>query len=455
MRYFSRSEAEKKGMLSAIGVASVDELFLQIPKKHYLKGLLNIPPALSETELLNLLQKQSSQNASTDQTISFLGGGAYDHWIPLLIDDLAGRSEFATCYTPYQPEVSQGTLQAIFEFQSMIADLTGMEIVNASMYDGATAAAEAALMSLRILSKGRGKTILMSRTLHPEYRQICETYLSPLDVNIIEIPWDSNGKSDIGFLSHQMEELGEELCSVIIQTPNFFGVVEETEKIANLCRQNGSYCIVAVAEAISLGLLPSPGSLGADIVVGEAQSFGNPLQFGGPYVGFFSARAKDLRQLPGRLVGATRDTAGSRAFTLTLATREQHIRREKATSNICTNQGLCALRTTLYLAIVGKSGLHQVAYQNFAKTEYAKSKLSEIHGASLQFSGRTFNEFVIQLPIPAEEYCAEMTKSNLLAGIPLSRFFPELDQSVLFCCTEMTTKEQIDRWAALSNEVTG
>jgi len=349
MRYISLSDKDKKDILKKIGVSSVEELFGTIPKDVRLKEKLRIPEALSEPELIRRFEGIANKNSCEDY-IWFLGAGTYAHFIPSVVDYLSSRGEFVTPYTPYQPEVSQGTLQAIFEFQTLICQLTGMDVANASLYDGASGAAEAILMAHRINGKPK---LLMSRTLHPHYKDTIRTYTKNLGLAIEEIRFTESGATDFSDLK---KKLDENTSAIIIQSPNFFGVVEQIDTVSELIHKNKAICIVAVAEPVSLGLLEAPGALNADIVVGEGQSFGIPLSFGGPYVGFMACAKEFVRQFPGRIVGQTKDVDGKRGFVLTLSTREQHIRRERATSNICTNQSLCALRATIYLEALGKEG---------------------------------------------------------------------------------------------------
>lgn len=442
MRYIPHTPEDIQRMLEAIGIKDISQLFEAIPEEVKLKRELDLPLPLSEQELDLHMRKLANKNADPASVVSFLGGGIYRHYSPAVIGAIVSRSEFLTAYTPYQPEVSQGTLQAIFEFQTLICQLTGMEVANASMYDGAEALAESALMLLRIAKKK--KRILCASSVHPEYRQTLKTYTSRLDVKVEEIPYHSQtGKLDLPALD---KSLADDVAGVLVQSPNFFGVVEELNEISALCEKKGASLAVAIAEPLSLGILRPPGDYGATIVCGEAQSLGVPPSFGGPGVGFLAGRMVDVRNMPGRLCGQTVDADGNRGFVLTLAAREQHIRREKATSNICTNQALVALMVTIYLCLLGKKGLKELAKLNLSRAEYAKKALSK--NVSLKFSGETFNEFVIKVD-SAEKRLSALKSEGILGGILLERWYPELNDCILVSVTEMNTKEQIDRYAKL------
>ena len=443
MRYIPHTEKDIREMLAKIGVKNIEQLFDSIPQELRLgERQLGLPKSLSELELTAFLGRAQKRNVNAAEVSLFLGAGAYRHFSPALIDHLILRGEFSTSYTPYQPEVSQGTLQAIFEFQTMIAMLTGMDIANASMYDGASALAEAVIMAGRITNK---QEILISRTVHPEYRQVVETYTRANQIELVEIPFSANGKTDLDSI---LNRLSDQTAAVVLQSPNYFGVVEEYAGLKKQLMGRGVLLIVVVAEALSLGILKPPGERGADIVVGEGQSFGLPLSYGGPYVGFFATQDKFLRQLPGRLAGETVDREGRRSYVLTLSTREQHIRRERATSNICTNQGLCALAATIYLATMGKQGLREVALLNVRKADYLKNRLRKIKGFKIRFDADTFNEFVLECPKPAEEIRDTLLQeANILAGVPLGTPYPELQNSLLLCATELNTQEEMDRLA--------
>jgi len=418
-------------MLAEIGAGSVEHLFAGIPEKLRLRRLLNIPKALTEPELLEYFHERAAKNSRTDP--SFIGAGIYAHYLPIIIDALISRSEFYTAYTPYQAEIAQGTLQAIFEFQSYIAQLTGMDVANASLYDGSTGLAEAILMAHRIAKKNR---FLIARTVHPEYRAVVATYARNLGIQVELIDYAADGRLDIAQLETQIGR--RNTAAVVTQSPNFFGVIEKTHDVSELAHKYDALSIVNICEAMSLGILKPPGEdpseqRTADIVVGEAQSFGVPQSFGGPHLGFLATRDRYVRQMPGRLVGMGKDYAGRRGFVLTLSTREQHIRREKATSNICTNQSLCALMATIYLATVGPKGLREVCEQNILKTDYAVGQIQKQTRRPVLFSGSRFNEFVI-----------DFDRERPPAGLSLSRFYPELGNAVLLCMTETARREQID-----------
>ncbi len=441
MRYIPNSAEERDAMLREMGRKSVSDLFRGIPDQLRLKRPLNLTAALSETETLNFFRNLSERNttrATGERMTSFLGAGAYDHFIPTIIDTLISRSEFYTSYTPYQPEISQGTLQAIFEFQTMISELTGLDVSNASLYDGSTASAEAVLMAERVTNRSK---VALAGNLHPEYRQVVDTYIRNAGIDEITLPFDEK----TGALKLEaLNTLGPDVAAVIAQSPNFFGGVEDLQKLAEVTHRAGALFVVVVAEGLSLGLLQAPGRVGADIVCGEAQSFGIPLSFGGSYCGFFATTEKLMRQIPGRLVGQATDANGRSGFTLTLATREQHIRREKATSNICTNQGLYALMATIYLSTMGRRGLREVAEQNLQKAHYAAKRIGALDGYRIRFSAPFFNEFVVSCPKPSEEILGELAGNKIIGGLPLSRFFPEMKNEILMCVTETTTKQEID-----------
>lgn len=446
MRYIPNSPSEREQMLREMGLKSVDELFRGIPANLQLKRPLQIPAALSESDTLGYFRKMAEKNETPTtgrKMASFLGAGAYNHFIPTVIDTLISRSEFYTSYTPYQPEISQGTLQAIFEFQTMICDLTGMDVSNASLYDGSTATAEAVLMAERVT--GRTK-VAIAGNLHPEYIEVVDTYIKNAGISKVVLPFDGqNGTLQLDSLT----DIGADIGAVIVQSPNFFGGIEELQKIADATHRIGALFVVVVSEAMSLGLLQSPGRAGADIVCGETQSFGIPLSFGGSYCGFFATREKFQRQIPGRLVGMAHDDQGRSGFVLTLATREQHIRREKATSNICTNQGLYALMSTVYLSTMGRAGLREAAEQNLQKAHYAARLISGIAGYKLRFGASFFNEFVISAPRPATEVLERLREQDIIGGLELSRFFggrdSGMENEILVCVTETTTRQDIDR----------
>jgi glycine dehydrogenase subunit 1 len=435
MRYLPNSPAERAAMLEATGHESIAELFAQIPDELKFQGRLNLPGPLSEPEIQEFFRQAASQ--SSRDYVSLLGAGAYAHFQPAAIDALLSRSEFFTAYTPYQAEIAQGTLQAMFEFQTLMTQLTGMEVSNASLYDGSTATTEAALMAMRIT---RREQVVVARSVHPEYRQVLQTYVRHQDVKVHEAGYSPSGQVDLSQLS---AALTRDTAAVVVQSPNFFGAIEPTREIAELAHRNNSLLIVTITEPLSLGVVKPP--VDADIVCGEAQSFGVPVAFGGPYVGFLATREKFLRQMPGRLVGQTQDTEGRRGFVLTLATREQHIRREKATSNICTNQSLCALAATIYLSLLGKKGLKALAEHNLAKAHYAAQQLRAVPGVARPFGAPHFNEFVVRVPGNAEELLAALRAEKIIGGLNLGKFYPELANHLLVCVTESVSKAAMDR----------
>jgi len=444
MRYIPNSPEERAEMLAAVGLNSAAELFRSIPDNVKLNRPLDITEPMSEPEVIAAMESMAAKNTAAFKP-SFLGAGVYSHYSPTIVDHLIQRSEFFTSYTPYQPEISQGTLQYIFEFQTLICQLTGMEVANASMYDGSTSMAEAYLMARRVTRRDK---IVVAASVHPEYREVARTYGQHGDAEIVTAAFDEK----TGQLS-DTSALDDKTAALVIQSPNFFGCVEDIKKLADAAHAVGALLVVVVTEAISLGLLRSPGSCGADIVVGEGQSFGIPMSFGGPHVGLFATQEKYVRQMPGRLCGIAYDKNGNRGFVLTLSTREQHIRREKATSNICTNQGLIALAATIYLETMGKKGLQEVAEQNAQKAAYAAKRISSIDGYSLPFSAPRFNEFVIRGPERAKDVLEKLrAKNGVIGGLPLSKYYSGHDNDFLVCVTETTTRAQIDTLAeALTN----
>ncbi len=428
MRYHPHSDEDVSRLLAVLGKPSLDSLFESIPAGLRLKRSLELPEALDERGLIDLFYEIGSHNRVTP--VPFLGAGAYPHHVPAVVDQILLRSEFYTAYTPYQPELAQGTLQAIFEFQTFVSLLTGLPVANASMYDGATSAAEAALMALRI-KKGR-RQVVVSRAVHPSYRAVLKTYLTAADTELTEVPFDSKtGETDLAELR---KAVGSNTALVLLQSPNFFGVIESLRQSAEIAHSAGALLCAATTEALSFGLLTSPGDAGADIAVGELQSFGNGMSFGGPGLGFFAGKEEFLRQFPGRLVGETVDLDDKRAFVLTLSTREQHIRRENATSNICTNHGLCALGATVHLALLGRTGLRELALLNYRRARYAREKLGKP-----RFSGHTFNEFAVEGGDVAGAQAAGLTP-----GLPLGDHYPELAGQLLVCVTELHDRQAID-----------
>jgi glycine dehydrogenase subunit 1 len=424
-------------MLDVIGLETLDDVLGPIPEKLRLGRQLDLPEATSEQTLLEELRELAARNASPATHEWFLGAGTYAHFIPSAVDALVSRSEFYTAYTPYQPEISQGTLQAIFEWQSMISELTGLPVANASMYDGASAAAEAALMAMRVTRRER---VVVAGGLHPHYREVLDTYVGGLGVEVV-----AGERADDGNSAALDELVDHATACVILQQPAFLGTLQDVRAAAELAHAHGALLVVVVSEALSMALLEAPGKLGADVVCGEAQSFGVPMSFGGPHLGFLTSAQKYVRQLPGRLVGETVDTRGRRGFVLTLSTREQHIRRERATSNICTNQGLCLLMATIYLTLMGKSGLRQLAESNLAKAEYARGRVRATPGLSLPLSGPVFNEFVVGVPGSAAEALSRAHAAGIIGGLDLATVAPELGPAVLVCATELCRREAIDR----------
>ena len=438
MRYIPNSPEERGEMLTIVRLDSAEDLFRSIPKDAQLNRALNVTEPLSESEVIGGMERLAEMNTATRKP-SFLGAGAYSHYSPTVVDHLIQRSEFFTSYTPYQPEVTQGTLQYIFEFQTLVCQLTGMDVANASMYDGSTAMAEAFLMAQRVTRRDK---VLIAETVHPEYLEVAKTYTQHGDLTIETVHFD---KESGRILSDDLGKLDDKCAALVIQSPNFFGCIEDVKALADKAHEFGALLIVVVTEAISFGLLKSPGACDADIVVAEGQSFGVPLSYGGPYVGLFATKEKYVRNMPGRLAGIAYDKNGNRGFVLTLATREQHIRREKATSNICTNQGLIALAATIYMETMGKKGLQEVAYQNAQKTAYTAKEIAKIKGFSLPFSAPKFNEFVVRAPKSANEILEKLrTEKGIIGGLALSKYYSENPNDFLVCVTETNTKEQID-----------
>ena len=439
MRYIPNSPEERAEMLSNVGLDSADELFRSIPKEVQLGRKLKVTDPLAESEVIAAMETMAAKNTGATKP-SFLGAGVYSHFSPTIVDHLIQRSEFFTSYTPYQPEISQGTLQYIFEFQTLVCQLTGMEVANASMYDGSTAMAEAYLMAQRVTRRDK---IVVAKSVHAEYRAVATTYAQHGDTEIVEIGYDET----TGRVA-DLSALDDKTAALVVQSPNFFGCIEDLTALAEAAHAVGALFVVVVTEAISFGLLKTPGACGADIVVGEGQSWGVPMGFGGPHVGLFATQEKFVRQMPGRLCGVAYDKNGNRGFVLTLSTREQHIRREKATSNICTNQGLIALAATIYMETMGKKGLQEVAMQNAQKAAYAAKQIAAVDGYSLPFSAPTFNEFVVRGPRPAAEILEKLrTKDGIIGGLALSKYYDGHDNDLLVCVTETNTREHIDALA--------
>jgi glycine dehydrogenase subunit 1 len=440
MPYLPNTDEDRQAMLAAIGAGATEELFAMVPAEWRLKRSLELPPALGELELSDHMADLAGQNVAADRWVSFLGAGSYDHFIPAVVDFVAARGEFYTAYTPYQAEASQGSLQAMFEYQTLIAQLTGMEVSNASLYDGGSAAAEAVLMALG--ASGRWGRVVTAASVHPEYRRILETYLANLDTELVTIG-TPHGTIPPEELSAAVDD---RTGCVLVQHPNFFGCLEEVDTLVEITHRAGALFVAAV-DPISLGLLKRPGEYGADVVVAEGQSLGSPMSFGGPYLGIMACREKFVRRMPGRLVGQTVDRRGKRCWTLTLQTREQHIRREKATSNICTNQGLLALRATVYLAAMGPAGMRSVAELCLQKARYAAERLTAAAPLELAFDRATFKEFVVRVPGGVDKPIQTAREHGIFAGVPLGRWYPELDDCLLVAVTEKRTKHQIDRLA--------
>src|SRR6266849_3713997 len=433
MRYLPKSPADRKAMLQAMGASSIDDLFAPIPAEYRLGRDLKVPRQMAESEIVDWFRERSRENG--DNYATFLGAGAYSHYRPVIIDSLISRGEFLTAYTPYQAEISQGTLQSIFEFQTMICELTGMEVANASMYDGSTAAAEGVMMAVRLTGR---RSVVVARSLHPEYREVLATYATHQGMPLTVAGFGENGRLNLKELE---KSITAETAAVLVQSPNFFGTIEDVASIAEIAHKHGAMLVVSIAEAVSVGIVEPPRD--ADVIAMEAQSFGVPMGFGGPYCGVIATREKYVRQMPGRLVGQTTDKHGKRGFVLTLATREQHIRREKATSNICTNQALIALMANIFMTVYGKIGLKELALQNLAKTDYAVQQFGK-HAKILFSAAPRFNEFVVQTSEDPHAINSRILGHKMVGGLPLKKFYPELGNASLWCCTEMTNRTAID-----------
>ncbi|MBM3996472.1 MAG: aminomethyl-transferring glycine dehydrogenase subunit GcvPA [Planctomycetes bacterium] len=441
MPYILNTGADVKAMLDKIGVASVDALFKMVPDAFQLQRPLDVPPALTELELQQHMAELAGKNKAADNAVCFLGGGSYDHFVPAVVDAIASRSEYYTAYTPYQAEASQGSLQAFFEYQTLICELTGLDVANASLYEGGSAVAEAVLMAISI-DPERPK-VLVAESVHPEYRQTLATYLANIQKEIITLP-TPNGALDPAALQNHVDD--KTLC-VIVQHPNFFGNLEDVNAVSRLCKEKGVLFIVSF-DGISVGLLKRPGQYGADIAVGEGQMLGTPMQFGGPYLGMMACREQFVRKIPGRIVGQTVDRNGRRCWVLTLQTREQHIRREKATSNICTNQGLFALRTAVYLAALGPQGLKETANLCLQKAHYLADELCKIPGVSLRFKKPFFKEFTVQVPGDVPTLLRKLLDAGYHGGLPLGRWYPALGNCISIAVTEKRTKAEMDGFVA-------
>lgn len=437
--YIPATHEDEEKMLKACKLNSIDELFSDIPDNLKLKRDLELEESKSELEVAKIVKNIADKNISTEELTCFLGAGAYDHYVPSIIKHITSRSEFYTAYTPYQAEISQGTLQSIFEFQSMIAEITKMDIANASMYDGATAAVEGCLLAV---SKTRRKKVVVGKTVHPETRQILKTYLQFNDCEVVEVDYDKeSGMTDLNRLK---EAVDNDTACVLLQNPNFFGVIEDVDEVGQIAHDQKAMYVLSV-NPISLSVLKSPGEVGADVAVGDAQPLGNTLNFGGPYVGFLAIKSGLIRKMPGRVVGQTVDRDGNRCYCLTLQTREQHVRREKATSNICSNQGLCALNASIYLATMGKKGYEEVAMQNMQKSHYAANKISEGGKFTPLFKGKFFNEFVVKSPVGIDELNKKLLENDILGGYDLGKDYPELSGCTMLCVTEKRSVDDINK----------
>ncbi|MEE1131420.1 MAG: aminomethyl-transferring glycine dehydrogenase subunit GcvPA [Caryophanon sp.] len=437
-RYLPMTEQDKQEMLDVIGVQAVDELFADIPESVRFSGDYHIKPAKSEAALMKELAQLAAKNSDTQANVSFLGAGVYNHYKPVIVDHVISRSEFYTAYTPYQPEISQGELQAIFEFQTMIAELTGMDVANSSMYDGGTSLAEAAMLAA---GHTKRKKIVISSTVHPEYRDVVKTYAYGQSVDVIEVP-AVDGQTDLAAL----KDLAQDAAAVIVQYPNFFGQIEDIQAAGDIIHELGGLLVVS-ANPLALGILTPPGKLGADITVGDAQPFGIAEAFGGPHCGYFAVTNKLVRKVPGRLIGETVDGEGRRGYVLTLQAREQHIRRDKATSNICSNQALLALAAAVAMTAFGKQGIQEVAKQNIVKTRYAKNAFEQA-GFTVPFQGAHFNEIVVNVNGSVKELNAALLQKGIIGGFDLGRAYKELEGYVLLAVTELRTKEEIDALVA-------
>lgn len=444
-QYIPNTSDNVHEMLQAIKVSSVSDLFADIPESVRLSKPLQLPQGMTEPELIEHVTALANQNVAISQR-SFLGAGAYNHFIPSVIPYLTQRGEFLTAYTPYQPEVSQGTLQAIFEFQTLICQLTGMEVANASMYDGASSLAEAVLMAHRITKRTK---VLLIEGIHPLYERVLRSYTQNLPIDLITLPTE-DGTVALDLLTRSIDA---QTIAVVVQNPNFYGVIQPLAAIKSAIADPKVLFITAVTEGISLGILQAPGACGADIVVGETQSFGIPLSFGGPYAGFFAVKRDYMRVMPGRLCGVTTDKNGKRGFVLTLSTREQHIRREKATSNICSNQALCALTASIYLSMLGKTGLRTVAEQNLQKAHYLFNKLIAIPGITAAYQKPFFNEFVLKTPIPAHQLLGDLNSAKFIAGLDMARFFSDRPNELLICATEVNHRADMDEYASAIKQI--
>ncbi|WP_027417846.1 aminomethyl-transferring glycine dehydrogenase subunit GcvPA [Aneurinibacillus terranovensis] len=436
-RYLPTTIEDRKDMFEVLGISDISELFSDIPADVRFTGELNIPEALPEPELAKYMARLAGKNANAAEYAYFLGAGTYDHYIPSIVNHVISRSEFYTAYTPYQPEISQGELQAIFEFQTMICELTAMDVANSSMYDGPTALAEAAAMAA---GKTKRKKIVVSRAVHPESRSILRTNARGLGLEIVEVGC-ANGVTDMEALS---AAVNEDTAAVLVQYPNFFGAIEDLAAMEQIAHKHKGLFVVS-SNPLSLGVLQPPGAFGADVVVGDAQPFGIPMSFGGPHCGYFAVKKELMRQIPGRIVGQTKDEQGRRGFVLTLQAREQHIRREKATSNICSNQALNALAASVAMTALGKKGVQEMAMLNVQKTQYAKRQIAALEGYEIAFDSPVFNEFVVKAPVSVGEINKKLLRDGIIGGFDLSRDYEELSNHMLLAVTELRTKEEMDR----------
>jgi glycine dehydrogenase subunit 1 len=435
MDYVPHTPEDRRKMMQAIGITDLDELFADIPEAFQLKRLLDLPSALSEQEVSGLMRRVGARNVLPAMTLT--GAGAYSHFIPAVVGHVISRSEFYTAYTPYQAEISQGILQAIYEYQTMIAKLTGMQVANASMYDGASAMAEAAVLAAKSLNRTK---LVIARSVHPQYRRVVKTYAWSNGYEVVDVPFGPDGRIDGAAL---VQSVDSATAAVLVQTPNFFGIIEDIAAIEADVHAKGALLVSGFTDATSLGILKPAGAMGADFVVGEGQAFGNPMNYGGPYLGVFASTNQFLRKIPGRLAGATVDKEGRRGFVLTLQTREQHIRRERATSNICSNEALCALAAAVYLVCLGKN-LKQLSELNFRKAHYLQTQLSRLAGWAPVFSGPVYNEFALRCPDPAAVN-RKLQNEGIIGGYELEKDYPELKNSLLFCATEMLSRDAMDR----------
>lgn len=442
MKYIPTTPAERDRMLRTVGARGVEDLFADIPEEVRIAKPLALPAPMADPDLLAHMRRLAERNTDCDRLACFLGAGAYDHFVPSTVPHLGLKPEFLTAYTPYQAEMMQGELQAIYEYQSMMCELTGMEVANASMYDGASATGEAASMAADLTKRG---DVLVSAALHPEYRQVLRTYTSHLPITVRDVP----AVGGVTSLEAARRAMTDATAALVVQSPNFFGCIEDGAALAQAAHDKGALVVVAISEPVSLGLLRPPGEYGADIVTGEGQALGNALNFGGPYLGMIATRDAFVRRLPGRLVGRTVDTEGRPGYVLTLQTREQHIRRARATSNICTNEALNALITAVHLATLGRQGIQHMAELCARKAHYARTAIARVPGYRLAFQAPTFNEFVVRCPAPPEEINRRLYEHGILGGLPLGRFYPDLADCMLVCVTERRTREEIDRLVGL------